>query len=130
MNQSTITEANLKRFYELTKQKKEIEKEIDHLKKHFHHVFDQSVGEKEKAHMTCGLYQIQRHIRQSIRYHPDKTVQKLEDLQLSDFIDIIKQPNTDKLKAAIRLGLVDEHVFADCIDKKITQAISVKLVHD
>lgn len=130
MSHSTITEADLKRFYELTKQKREIEREIEQLKRHFHLVFDKTVGENEKANMTCGLYHIQRQIRQTTRYHPERTVQKLEDLQLSDFIDIIKQPNTNKLTAAIRLGLVDEHAFDDCRETKLTQAITVRLIDE
>lgn len=127
MNQSTISEADMKRFFELTQQKKEIERELNILKKQFHDVLDSSFGKQQKGEIQNGLYKVQRQIRQSISYHPEKTLQKLEALNLGDFIEVVKRPNTDKLEAAIRLGLVEGEEFEDCTKTRMTQAIAVKL---
>lgn len=127
MDQS-ISEADLKRYFELTNQKKEIEREINILKKQFHDELDRSFGKQQKGEIQSGLYKVQRQIRQSVSYHPEKTLQKLEELNLGDFIEVVKRPNTDKLEAAIKLGLVEGNEFENCTNTRTTQAIAVKLV--
>lgn len=121
-----ITEEEIRRYYVLQQEKKEIEYEMKELKKHFHQALDASVGENQKGEMKRGDYLAQRQIRTSTQYERVCTVSKLEDMQLADFIIIEKRPDTDKLEAAIKLGLVDGEAFADCKHTKVNQAITVK----
>lgn len=122
----TMTEEKLKRYYQLNKQKKEIEQEINLLKKLFHESLDQTIGKSKKGEIECGKYKIQRQIRQSISYRNEEAVQKLVDLNLKEFIQVIKRPDKDKLEAAFKLGLVNEKDFEEYKQTRITQAIIVK----
>ncbi|CDQ38097.1 MULTISPECIES: hypothetical protein [Virgibacillus] len=122
----SITEEEIKRYYVLHEQKKEMEQELNQLKKKFHHYLDNTTGKDRKGDIQRGNYQVLRQIRSAIKYTPEQTVQKLEELQLSDFVITEKRPDTEKLDAAIKLGLVDEAAFEDCKNTKVTQAIVVK----
>lgn len=122
----TISEKELKRYYDLNKQKKEIEQDINQLKKLFHQALDKAIGINEKGEIEYGNYKLQRQIRQSINYHNKDTVQKLIDLNLEEFIQVIKRPDKDKLEAAIKLGLVNKNDFDDLKQTKLTKAIVVK----
>lgn len=121
---TTITENELKRYFDLNKQKKEIEQEMNHLKKLFHQFLDHSFGKEQKGEILRGNYKAQRQIRSSVNYHDEETVQKLEELNLKEFI--LKRPDIEKIEAAVKVGLVDEKSFEDCKDTKFTQAIVVK----
>lgn len=121
-----ITEKQLQRYIELNKQKKQIEAEINHLKKIFHQYFDQTNGKMKKGEIQQGMYKVQRQIRKTMTYIDEPTIQKLEQLNLNDFITTVKKPDTDKLEAAINLGLVDEEDFVDCTRTKVTEAIVVR----
>lgn len=123
-----VTEEEIKRFYVLHDQKKEIEQELHQLKKKFHQFLDGSIGKERKGEIIRGDYQVHRQIRSSSNYMPEVTVQKLDDLNLSDFIITEKRPDTEKLEAAIKLGFVDAATFEDCKNTKVTQAIVVKEV--
>lgn len=125
-NTVAISEEEVKRYYILQQEKKEMEHEMKQLKKKFHHFLDESAGKNKRGEIHRGDYCIQRQIRTSIYYTPEITVSKLEEMQLSDFVITEKRPDTEKLEAAIRLGLVNEEDFADCKDTKITQAIVVR----
>ena len=121
-----ITEEDIKRYYDLNKQKKVIDQEINQLKKTFHHILDHSIGKGKKGELQRGNYLVQRQIRSSINYLEDKTIQKLEELNLSDFINLVKRADTDKLEAAMKIGFVEEKEFDDCKTERLTQAIVVK----
>ncbi|SET21148.1 hypothetical protein SAMN05216389_1071 [Oceanobacillus limi] len=123
---STITEEDIKRYYDLNNQKKDIEQEMRYLKKKFHEVLDDSFGKESKGEIQRGNYKVQRQIRSSIRYDDENTIQKLEDLNLNDFIVEVRRPDTEKLESAINLGLVEEKDFSDCKKSKLTQTIVVK----
>src|SRR5699024_7413761 len=115
-----ITEKELKRYYQLNHQKKEIDQELNQLKKLFHKSLDERFGKNEKGEIECGNYKIQRQIRQSTNYRNDETVQKLIELNLEDFIKVVKQPDKEKLESGIKLGLVDKKEFEQFKQTKIT----------
>ncbi|MDQ0350385.1 flagellin-like hook-associated protein FlgL [Alkalibacillus filiformis] len=121
-----LSEEDLQRFYDLNNEKQEIEKELKQLKKQIHHYFDQTFGSGEKAEVKLGKYKAQRSIRASVKYDDEKTVEKLEELNLKEFIVEVKQPDTDKLESAMKLDFVDEQDFAECKKERISQAITVK----
>jgi hypothetical protein len=121
-----ITEELVRNYYELTIQKKEIEKEMNELKKQIHHYFDHHVGKEQKGEVKIGKYKVQRVIRSSVSYDEEKTVQKLKELNLEDFIIHVERPDTEKLEAAMKIDLVDEKEFMDCKTNKLSQAITVK----
>lgn len=123
---SQITENELQRYHDLNRQKKEIEHEMNQMKKQFHAMLDDTFGKLQKGEIQYGGYKLQRQIRTSISYHDEDTVQKLENLNLGDFIVVKKRPDTEKLEAAIELGLVEEKEFSDCKRKKQTQTIVVR----
>ncbi|MFD2043526.1 hypothetical protein ACFSTA_03965 [Ornithinibacillus salinisoli] len=122
----SITEEEIKRYFELNKQKKDIEQEMNYLKKRFHELLDDSFGKEKKGEIQRGNYKVQRQIRSAIRYDDEHTIEKLEELNLNDFIEEVRRPDTEKLESAIKLGLVEEKEFADCKKSKLTQTIVVK----
>ncbi|WP_208588755.1 hypothetical protein [Gracilibacillus suaedae] len=122
---SKLSEEMLKKYYDLNFQKKELEKEMNQIKKQIHHCLDEQFGKQQKAEVQLGKYKAQRIIRSSVHYDQEKTVQKLEELNLEDFILQVKQPDTDKLEAAMKIDLVNEEEFRDCKRNKLSQAITV-----
>ncbi len=96
------------------------------MKKVINVYFDETVGKQEKGESIVGDYKIQRQIRTSESYHDEKMVKKLEELNLVDCIRIIKQPDQQKIDAAITLGLLGQADIEDCIVKKTTNAITVR----
>lgn len=126
----TITEKELKRYFYLNQQKREITQEINHLKKLFHQALDKTLGKNEKGEIECGRYKIQRQVRQSTSYRNEETVQMLIDLNLEDFIQVVRRPDKEKLEAAIKLGLVDKKDFEKFKQTKLTQAIIVKEIFE
>lgn len=122
----SITEEDIKRYYELNLQKKKIEQEMNYFKKKFHQHLDDTYGKENKGEIQRGNYKLQRQIRSSIRYDEENTVKKLEELNLNDFVMEVKQPDTEKLESAIKLGLVESKEFTDCKKTKTTQTIVVK----
>ncbi|WP_163581465.1 hypothetical protein [Gracilibacillus saliphilus] len=123
---SNLSEEMLKKYYDLNLQKKELEKEMNQIKKQIHHCLDEQFGKQQKAEVQLGKYKAQRIIRTSAHYDQEKTVQKLEELNLEDFILKVKQPDTEKLEAAMKIDLVNEEEFQDCKMNKLSQAITVK----
>ncbi|WP_010096492.1 hypothetical protein [Ornithinibacillus scapharcae] len=122
----TVLEAEVKRYYELAKQKKDIEQEMNDLKKKFHDILDATFGIQSKGEIKLGHYKLQRQIRTSIHYDNDGTVLQLEQLNLNDFIIEKKVADTEKLESAINLGLVGEEDFKEYKKTKVTQSIVVK----
>lgn len=120
------THEELQRYMDLNKQKKEIEAEMKLLKKRFNDVLDKLVGKGQKGEFERGGLKVQRQVRESISYERATTVEKLEKLNLEDCIQVIKQPDSEKLEAAFRLGLAEEEEFAELRKTKVTQAIVVK----
>jgi len=116
----------LVKYYELNKQKKEIEMEINQLKGYFHLYFDQVIGSNLKGDITISGYKLQRQIRNTEKYNEEVTIKRLEDLQMNDLIQIIKKPDEVKIKSAINLGLLNEKQLEDCIIKTSSPAITVK----
>jgi len=126
--QDAFTAEDLERYYTLRKQKTEMEKEITELKKKLHDYFDDHFGEKQKGSVTLGGYHASRQIRSSVQYDKTETVEKLQDLNLKDFIIVEKKPDTEKLEAAMKIGLVEKEAFEKCKNTKLTQAIVVREV--
>ncbi|GAB3798435.1 hypothetical protein [Virgibacillus kimchii] len=126
--ENAITADDLERYYTLRKQKAEMEKEINELKKKIHAHLDAQLGEKQKGSVTLGSYQANRQIRSSVQYNSVETIEKLEELNLKDFIVVEKKPDTEKLEAAMKIGLVEKEEFEECKNTKLTQAIVVKEV--
>ncbi|MBI0580830.1 hypothetical protein IEC97_26175 [Neobacillus cucumis] len=125
-NETLVTGEMLVKYYELNKQKKEIELEMNQLKDSFQHYFDQYIGENVKGEITISGYKLQRQIRNSEKYNDELTIKRLEDLQMNDLIQIVKKPDDSKIKAALQLGLLNQEHLDGCIIKTSSPAISVK----
>ncbi|GHH99160.1 hypothetical protein [Neobacillus kokaensis] len=125
-NESLITGEMLAKYYELNKQKKEIELEMNELKEMFQHYFNQLVGTDRKGEITVNGYKIQRQIRKTEKYIEEETVKMLEDLQLNDLIQVVKKPDDKKIKAAVNLGLLNPEQLNSCITTTYSPAIIVK----
>ncbi|WP_058306369.1 hypothetical protein [Gracilibacillus massiliensis] len=123
---SELSEEMLKKYYYLNIQKKELEKEINQIKKQIHNYLDVTFGNEQKGEVQRGKYKAQRIIRSSVNYDQEKTVEKLEELHLADFILQVKQPDIEKLEAAMKIDIVDEEEFSSCKTNKLSQAITVK----
>ncbi|QDP41153.1 hypothetical protein [Radiobacillus deserti] len=121
-----LSEDLLKKYYDLNTQKKVLDNELNQLKKQIHDYLDETVGKEQKGEIKRGKYKAQRVIRSSVQYDNEKTVQKLEELKLNDFILVVKRPDTEKLEAAMKIDLVKEEEFIDCKTNKLSQAITVK----
>lgn len=127
-NTEIVSEEDVKRYDILNKQKKELEQEMNRLKKKFHTYLDEELGKDKAGEISRGHYELKRQIRSSIAYETDLTIKKLEEANLQDFVLIEKKPDTEKLEAAIKLGLVEKEIFEECKKIKSTQAIVVKEV--
>ena len=125
-NETSLTGDMLVKYYELNKQKKEIELEMNQLKESFQHYFDQFVGENVKGEITISGYKLQRQIRNSEKYNDELTIKRLEELQMNDLIQIVKKPDDGKIKAALQLGLINQEHLDGCIIKTSSPAITVK----
>lgn len=123
-----LPEELITRFFTLSEKAKEIEKELKEMKKVLNGYFDETVGKQEKGESVVGDYKIQRQIRWSESYHDEEMVNRLEELNLEDCIQIIKQPDQQKIEAAITLGLLGQADIEDCIVKKTTNAITVRKI--
>jgi hypothetical protein len=125
-NDSFITDEMLVKYYELNKKKKEIELEMNQLKDTFHDYFNNLVGPENKAEVTINGYKLQRQVRKVEKYNEEVTVRRLEELQMSDLVQIVKKPNDAKIKSALQLGLLNEQQLDGCIVTTYSPAISVK----
>ncbi|MGV3466760.1 MAG: hypothetical protein ACO1OT_15905 [Heyndrickxia sp.] len=123
----SLTEEMMTQYFEWSQQKKEIETKMEEYKKAFHHYFDQQVGLNAKGQVKIGNYILQRLIRKTEKYDEVQTVQRLEDLQLNDLIQIVKRPDAEKIKSAIHLGFLKESDLEGCLKVYSSPAISVKL---
>ncbi|MBS4207486.1 hypothetical protein [Bacillus sp. FJAT-50079] len=123
---SVLTDEALKNYYELYKKKKEIDEEMDHLKRVFHTYFDDHIGANHKGEITLNGYKLQRQIRKMEKYHDETTIKRLEDLNMHELIQTIKKPDATKIKSALSLGLLREEDLDGCIITTLSPAISVK----
>jgi hypothetical protein len=122
----TISEDLVIKFNTLSAKKKELEKELDELKKVFHIYFDNLVGPNEKGEVTVNNYKLQRQIRKSEKFNDEKTVQRLTALNMTDLIHHVPKPDEEKVKSALTLGLIKEEDLEGCLIKSASQAIVVK----
>jgi hypothetical protein len=125
-NDSFITDEMLVKYYELSKKKKEIELEMNELKDTFHDYFNKLVGPTNKAEVTINGYKLQRQMRKIEKYNEEVTVKRLEELQMTDLVQVVKKPDDAKIKSALQLGLLDEKNLEGCIVTSYSPAISVK----
>jgi hypothetical protein len=125
----TISEDLVIKYNTLNERKKEIEKELDELKKVFHIYFDSIVGKNEKGEVTVNNYKLQRQIRKSEKFNDEKTVHRLHELNMTDLIQHVPKPDEEKVKSAITLGLIKEDDLDGCLIKSASQAIVVKEIH-
>jgi hypothetical protein len=116
----------LVKYYELSKKKKEIELEMNELKDTFHDYFNKLVGPTNKAEVTINGYKLQRQMRKIEKYNEEVTVKRLEELQMTDLVQVVKKPDDAKIKSALQLGLLDEKNLEGCIVTSYSPAISVK----
>jgi hypothetical protein len=121
-----ITELMLNQYYDLSQRKKDIENQMDELQKIFHSYFDNQVGVNEKGELVINNLKLERVIRKKEKFNEIKTVNKLEQLNLTDLVQIVKKPDGDKIKSAINLGLLSEKDLEGCILINSSQAIYVK----
>jgi hypothetical protein len=122
----TISEDLVIKYNTLSAKKKELEKELDELKKVFHIYFDNLVGQNEKGEVTVNNYKLQRQIRKSEKFNDEKTVHRLTELNMTDLIQHVPKPDEEKVKSAINLGLIKEEDLEGCLIKSASQAIVVK----
>jgi uncharacterized protein YhaN len=125
-NESFITGDMLNRYYELNKQKKEIEVEMNQLKETFQAYFNQQVGVHHKGELTLNGFKLQRQIRKMEKYQEEETIKRLEELKMTDLIQVVKKPDELKIKAALNLGLLHQNHLEGCIATTFSPAISVK----
>ncbi|WP_052353674.1 hypothetical protein [Neobacillus jeddahensis] len=124
--ESLITGEMLNRYYELNKKKKEIEVEMNQLKETFQSYFNQQVGSDHKGELTINGYKLQRQIRKMEKYQEEETIKRLEDLRMTDLIQVVKKPDDGKIKAALNLGLLQPNQLEGCVVTTLSPAISVK----
>jgi hypothetical protein len=125
---SLITGEMLVKYYELNKQKKEIEMEMNELKDAFQNYFNNLVGSNHKGEITISGYKLQRQIRKTDKYHEEETIKRLEELQMNELIQVVKKPDDVKIKAALNLGLLSPDHLEGCIVSTSSPAITVKPV--
>lgn len=125
---SEIPEELMARYVMLSEQAKQIEKELKEMKKVINVYFDETIGKNEKGESVIGNYKIQRQIRSSEGFHDEKMVKRLEDLKLVDCIQTVKQPDQQKIEAAITLGLLAQTDIEDCIIRKTSPVIVVRKI--
>ncbi|MED3573941.1 hypothetical protein ACTHO0_18480 [Cytobacillus praedii] len=123
---SLITKEMLANYHELNLKKKEIETELNELKKVFNQYFDMAVGKDTRGDIAIGDYKLQRQVRVTEKYEQEDTVNRLEKLNFLDLIQ--KRPDEEKIKAALNLGLLKESDLEGCIKTSSSQAIYVKRV--
>ncbi len=121
-----LTKEMLAHYLELNKRKKEIEAELEELKKTFIQYFDESVGKNVKGEVLIREFKLQRQIRKIEKYDQETTLKRLEELNLNDLIK--KSPDEKKIKSAIDLGILQEEELKDCKIVNTSQAIYVKNV--
>lgn len=119
-----ITKEMLVHYDELNRKKKEVEAELDQLKKAFNQYFDTAVGKNEKGEIIISDYKLQRQIRTTEKFDQEPTVKRLEELNMLDLIQ--KKPDEIKIKSALNLGLLKEQDLEGCIKVNSSQAIYVK----
>ncbi|MFL6555936.1 MAG: hypothetical protein ACJ8MO_07450, partial [Bacillus sp. (in: firmicutes)] len=110
-----ITGDMLVKYYELNKQKKEIEMEMNELKDAFQNYFNNLVGSNHKGEITISGYKLQRQIRKTEKYDEVETIKRLEELQMNELIQVVKKPDDVKIKAALNLGLLNPDHLEGCI---------------
>lgn len=123
---NAITREKLAYYTDLLRKKREIETQLDTLKKDFNSYFDDYVGKDMKGELTISEYKLQRQIRKIEKYEQEATVKKLEELNLNELIQ--KKPDEVKIKSAIHLGLLKDKDLKGCVLTNISQAIYVKQV--
>jgi hypothetical protein len=122
----TLSEDLVIKYNTLSEKKKELEKELDELKKVFHIYFDNLVGQNQKGEVTVNNFKLQRQIRRSEKFNDEKTVHRLTELNMTDLIHHVPKPDEEKVKSAITLGLIKEEDLEGCLIKSASQAIVVK----
>ncbi|MDQ0226006.1 hypothetical protein [Metabacillus niabensis] len=124
INENPVTREKLAHYADLMVRKKEIETELDELKKDFNDYFDSSVGKQGKGEIIIGEYKLQRQIRKTEKYSQEATVSRLEELNLHELIQ--KKPDEGKIKSALNLGLLKKEDLDGCVSTIYSHAISVK----
>lgn len=123
-----ITEEMLARYYDLNRIKKEIEAEMSLLKQNFHSYMDSHAGENHKGEAAEGGFKLLRQIRKAEKYNDRMTVDRLYALNLEELVQVVKRPDSKKIDAAIKLGLLQEEELEDCKEVSYTKAIAVKRI--
>jgi hypothetical protein len=121
-----LTGDMLVKYYELNKQKKEIEMEMNELRDAFQSYFNNLVGSDHKGEITISGYKLQRQIRKTEKYDEAETIKRLEELKLNELIQVVKKPDDVKIKAALNLGLLNPNQLKGCFISTCSPAISVK----
>lgn len=124
---------NVEKFYNINKEKKDIEKELKDLRGK---ILEDMNGEEE---LIEGNYKISYKPSVSYTVDEDKLVQKIKDYVISlDDPDIANKINEclkvklvvdeDKLESLIYNGLIPEDIGSDCTTKKETYRFTVNLI--
>ncbi|QFT88969.1 hypothetical protein FIU87_09955 [Bacillus sp. THAF10] len=127
-HQPNITAEMIQQYYEYHKQKKELESQMEELKEKFHLYFDNSFGKDEKAEIVMGGFKLQRQVRKSEKFKDEPTLQRLDELNMTELIQVVRKPDDSKIKAAIQLNLIKVEDLEGCLVTNSSTAISVKPV--
>jgi hypothetical protein len=119
-----ITKELLSHYHHLSMKAKELNEELNQLKKIFNDYFDRTAGKQMKGEIQVGDYKLQRQIRKTESFHDVKTVEKLEELQLTDCI--AKKPDKEKIEAAMTLGILSKEDLKECLIQKMSHAIVLR----
>jgi hypothetical protein len=125
-NQHIVTAEMIEQYYECNRQKKELEQQMESLKKKFNDYLDTHFGENVKGELKMGGYKLQRQVRNAEKFLEEPTVTKLESLNMNELIKVIKKPDDAKIKAAIELKLLDPLQLEGCLVSTSSTAISVR----
>ncbi|PAV31224.1 hypothetical protein CIL05_00780 [Virgibacillus profundi] len=128
-NDTLLTGDMIKKYYDLNQRKKEIEQEMNHLKKIFNTYFDGEAGSGSKGEFSHNGFKLQRQIRKSEKFKDELTISRLEDLNMSDLIKVVKKPDDKKINAAVSLGLLKEEDLEECRITNYSAAITVRAVN-
>jgi len=126
VSKTAITKDRLERYYDLSRLKKEIEEEMNQIKEEFHAYFDAEVGANKKGEIIEGNYKLLRQVRKTEKYNDSVTVQRLEELNMTDLIQVVKKADGDRIDAAINLGLLKEEDLDGCKKVTYSKAILIK----
>ncbi|PKR78767.1 hypothetical protein CEY16_03145 [Halalkalibacillus sediminis] len=123
--ETSSMEESVARFYSLKQEKKAIDEQLKELRKEIVAFLDDQKGENTECRQQIGEYQVRRQIRKQEKFDDEATVERLKDLGLEEFIEVVEAPDIDKIKSALELSFIKSEDLDQCLFTKFTPIISV-----